>query len=130
MARSSGWLAPAVLGAWTITSGAAHGGQTPAPPPGPQAPTTAAVTVLQGARITTTPDGVAVALDASGPLPFPTVGTAQNPARIYIDLSNVRPAARFMSARGSGIIRGIRAAVNSTQPLITRVVIDLQSEVP
>ena len=131
MARSSGWLAAAVLAAWTIAHGAADGGQThAASPAGPRAPSPGVVTVLQGARVTTTADGIVVAIDASGPLPFPSVGTARDPSRIYIDLANVRPAARFMSARGSGVVRSIRAAVNSVQPLVTRVVIELESEVP
>lgn len=69
--------------------------------------------------------GVRVILESNGPLPAPETGVLEKPARIYLDLPGVRPASELGVAGHDPRIRGVRFAVHSTDPLVTRVVIDL-----
>lgn len=66
----------------------------------------------------------AVVIEADGPLPEPSTGAAKNPDRIYLDFAGVR-ASTSGQPRQAGSRLGVRVAVHSDAPLVTRVVIDL-----
>jgi hypothetical protein len=76
-------------------------------------------------------DGVtSVMLTADGALPSPKVGVLSDPPRIYLDFVNVAAATGGTSVEGNVLVRGVRVAVNQTEPLVTRVVIDLSRPAP
>ena len=65
-----------------------------------------------------------VLIEADGPLPQPSSGTVKNPDRIYLDFAGARGKASGVPPQ-PGARLGIRIAVHSDAPLVTRVVIDL-----
>jgi hypothetical protein len=76
-------------------------------------------------------DGVtSVILSADGALPAPKVGVLTDPPRIYLDFGNVAAATEGIRVEGSYLVRGVRVAVNQSEPLVTRVVIDLSKPAP
>lgn len=71
-----------------------------------------------------------VTVTADGPLPEPSSGTAETPPpRVFFDFTEVRPlagvAGRMIRLPGGGAVTGIRVALFSTNPIVTRVVLDL-----
>ena len=76
-------------------------------------------------------DGVtSVILSADGALPAPKVGVLTDPPRIYLDFANVAAATEGIRVEGGSLVRGVRVAVNRSEPLVTRVVIDLSKPAP
>jgi len=71
-----------------------------------------------------------VTIAANGPLPAPTIGTVDGPPRIFMDFVGVRSKVPAVTRSADPRIIRVRVALNSTQPLITRVVIDLAAHVP
>ena len=68
--------------------------------------------------------GPVIAIDATGPLPLPRVGTLRDPDRLYLDFDGV--STRTLKVRGEDqVVTGVRAGLNSLVPRVTRVVIDL-----
>lgn len=94
----------------------------------PQAPTAPAIVRvgLEGPGCSGAVSSAACTLliDADGPLPAPSSGALTNPARIYLDFSGVR-AKTSGTPRADGSRPGVRVALHSTVPLVTRVVLDL-----
>jgi AMIN domain len=68
-----------------------------------------------------------VTITANGPLPPPTVGTVDNPPRIFLDFPGVASNAPRATPSADGRLRRVRVAVHSATPLVTRVVLDLTS---
>jgi hypothetical protein len=67
-----------------------------------------------------------VTIEADGPIPLPTSNSLDDPPRIYLDLAGVTPDTRGTSAApGRGVVRGVRVALRSASPRVTRVVLDL-----
>lgn len=71
-----------------------------------------------------------VTVTADGPLPEPSSGIAATPPpRLFFDFTEVRPlagvAGRMIRLPGGGAVSGIRVALFSTNPIVTRVVLDL-----
>jgi hypothetical protein len=66
-----------------------------------------------------------VVIEASGPLSPPSSGFASNPARIYIDFTDVTPGQPVQPVQPNPIVRRVRVAEHNAAPLVTRVVIDL-----
>jgi hypothetical protein len=79
---------------------------------------------LTAVRLKTGPAGPLVSIAADGSLPSPTIGVLDNPARIYLDLPGVT-ARSFKTPGDDDLIAGVRVALHSAAPPITRVVIDL-----
>jgi hypothetical protein len=75
-------------------------------------------------------DAIAVTIDVSGPSPEPTSGLAENPPRVYVDFRNVRSAVPRVIASTDMRIVKVRTALHSSDPVITRVVVDLASRMP
>jgi hypothetical protein len=76
-------------------------------------------------------DGVtSVILSADGALPLPKVGVLTDPPRIYLDFGNVAAATKGIRVEGAFLVRAVRVAVNQSEPLVTRVVIDLRQPAP
>ncbi len=85
---------------------------------------------LQTVRLVVANGATSVILSADGALPSPVVGVLPNPPRIYLDFPGVTAATEGTRANGDLLVRGVRVAVNQSQPLVTRVVIDLARPAP
>jgi AMIN domain len=83
---------------------------------------------VSAVRVTTGPAGPLISIAADGPLPSPTVGVLENPARIYLDLPGVTPRA-FKTTAADDLITAVRVALHSAAPPVTRIVIDLDRPV-
>jgi hypothetical protein len=86
-------------------------------------------TMLRSVRFDPEPDGVAMTIEANGPLPLPRVGVLADPPRVYIDLAGVAPGTSAIVESFNALVRRVRVAVNQPDPLVTRVVIDLSQPV-
>jgi len=86
-------------------------------------------TMLRSVRFDPEPDGVAMTIEANGPLPLPRVGVLADPPRVYIDLAGVAPGTSAIVESSNALVRRVRVAVNQPDPLVTRVVIDLSQPV-
>lgn len=71
-----------------------------------------------------------VTLEADGPLPEPTFGVAHDPFRFYVDFPNVAPESRGVLNSTDPLVVRVRVAMYSTEPLVSRVVLDLKREMP
>ena len=86
---------------------------------------------LQAVRLVDVGDGEAsVFLSADGALPSPEVGVLADPPRIYLDFPGVAAATEGVRVNGDLLVRGVRVSVSQSQPLVTRVVIDLARPAP
>jgi hypothetical protein len=85
---------------------------------------------LQSVRLIVEDGVTSVILSADGALPSPKVGVLTDPPRIYLDFGNVAAATEGIRVEGSVLVRGVRVAVNQSEPLVTRVVIDLSEPAP
>jgi hypothetical protein len=85
------------------------------------------VPALRTIRVGTEASGGAteVILEADGPLPAPLDGAVDGPPRIYLDLKGVRPGPVVRVGQADALVRRIRVALHSGNPLSSRVVIDL-----
>ena len=82
-------------------------------------------TQLTAIAVTDAAEGLVVTLQATGPLPVPRSAALDNPHRVYLDLTDVRPAAGLAVPEPRGPVRAVRVALHSAVPLVTRVVIEL-----
>ena len=80
---------------------------------------------IRAVTVGTSKDGVAVVIEANGPLMQPSSGLANNPPRIYLDFADVLPGQPIQPVSDNPLVRRVRVAEHSPSPLITRVVIDL-----
>ena len=85
---------------------------------------------LQTVRLIAGNGETSVILSADGALPSPKVGVLTDPPRIYLDFPDVAAATEGTRVNGDVLVRGVRVAVNQSQPLVTRVVIDLARPAP
>jgi type IV pilus assembly protein PilQ len=87
-----------------------------------------AATVISGVR-TSREDGLlSVILEGNGRLAARNVELAGG-KRLYLDFAGVRPAVPPVTAFGQAPVERVRVALNSREPLVTRVVIDLDHDV-
>ena len=78
---------------------------------------------------TTREDGaLSVILEGNGRLAASNVELAGG-KRLYLDFAGVTPAVPAVTAFGQAPVERVRVALNSREPLVTRVVIDLDHEV-
>jgi hypothetical protein len=71
-----------------------------------------------------------VTLQSDGPLPAPTTGEAADPPRFFLDFRDVVPTTRGAMPAGDPLIQRVRVALNSIEPPVTRVVLDLRLDQP
>ncbi len=92
----------------------------------------AAATQLRSVRIGKVDNGYAVTLVGNGPLLAAKVdATNELPHRVFLDFADVAAgSAPAVTSVNNDDIERVRVAVNSRQPLITRVVIDLARKIP
>ena len=76
------------------------------------------------------PSAPVVVIEGGGPLPAPQVGVLDTPPRVYLDFPGVRPDTTGTTPQSSGVVRRVRVGVFKTDPVITRVVIDLVERTP
>ena len=105
---------------------------TEPPPPGEPGvaqtakPAGAAATTLTGVTSEEREGSLVLVLSANGRLPSLSIKeAAQAPYRLYLDIPGVTPRVPAVVPLSKGPVRRVRVAVNSLQPLVTRVVIDL-----
>ena len=85
------------------------------------------VAILQGVTVTSAPGGISVEITASQPV-APRSQSATDPDRLVLDFPNTQPASDLHSKLlNQGELKGFRVARFSVNPLVTRVVIDLNS---
>ena len=85
-------------------------------------PTTGA---LQQVTVKETGNRVVVTLVGDQTLDGSLEAVAVPPARIFVDLLNVRPDVDRVTDVNQGAVKRVRVALNQAQPLVTRVVLDL-----
>ena len=74
-----------------------------------------------------------VTLSADGPIASRLQrlpGSTGSPARLYLDLAGTEPKVVAHTAVNRGPVLRIRVGLNSAEPLVTRVVIDLSTDIP
>lgn len=105
----------------------ASAAQAPGAAESPKAPR---ATTIKGVQIERSGDVWIVKIEADGPLPAPKIGELDAPARVFLDFSGVRAGTgTVQGVTGAPVVR-VRTAVNSTSPLVARVVIDLAFKQP
>jgi hypothetical protein len=67
-----------------------------------------------------------IVLESRTPLPRPVIGVLDGPPRIYLDFAGFRPETSSIPSPAEGVVRGVRIALHSADPPLTRVVIDLR----
>ncbi|MCC6988478.1 MAG: AMIN domain-containing protein [Acidobacteria bacterium] len=102
----------------TTWAGAGRARQTPAP-----VPLSAVVVSLDGPFVRITVRGSAALPPATA------TPTTEGPPRVFIDLPGVSPGAVPASLTGRAIVRRVRVALNSADPPVTRLVLDLAGAV-
>jgi type IV pilus assembly protein PilQ len=111
-----------------VELGAETGGNAPAVLPSPSTTATGAVgvaaTQIQGVRADADGSGAAIVLSGNGRLAASRVENV-GARRLYLDFPGVAPAVAPVTSVGQGGIERVRVALNSRDPLVTRVVIDL-----
>ena len=98
--------------------------------PAPLVSAQAGLTALQSVQAAVEGNMTVVTVSADGPLPEPSSGTAETPPpRIFLDFTEVRPlagvAGKVIRLPGGGAVTRIRVAQFSSNPSVTRVVLDL-----
>jgi hypothetical protein len=84
--------------------------------------------ILQSVNVTSAPSGITVEISASQSVPQLRSQLATDPDRLVLDFPDTQPAADLHSKLlNQGAIKGFRVARFSATPLVTRVVIDLNS---
>lgn len=97
----------------------------PAAQASPQAQAPAA-TRLTAIQVGATGDGITVTLRGNGRLVYSAIQEADRPpARLIVDFQGVRPEIA-PATNGQGVLRRVRVALNNADPLVTRVVLDLE----
>lgn len=90
------------------------------------------VAPVQLSAVTVGLDGpfVRITVRGSGALPAATAtSTTEGPPRVFVDLPGVSPGAVPASLTGRAIVRRVRVALNSADPPVTRLVLDLAGAV-
>ena len=88
-----------------------------------------AATELTGVEVGRNADGVTVTLRGNGKLAYGTLQEADRPPlRLVVDFPGVRPNVPAATP-GQGPLRRVRVALNNPNPLVTRVVMDLDVKV-
>ena len=99
------------------------------------APTTGAAgpargTELKSVRSLVDVDGTSLVLTANGALaPGSVQRTTEQPYRLVLDFPDVTPAVPGVTSIKQGPVERVRVALNSRDPLVTRVVVDLNRNV-
>ena len=84
-----------------------------------------AATELTGLEVGRNADGVTVTIKGNGRLSYGTLQEADRPPlRLVVDFPGVRPGVP-PATPGQGPLRRVRVALNNANPLVTRVVLDL-----
>ena len=81
--------------------------------------------LLRSVRTEIGRDGVSLLLAGSGALVPSSVRATGSPHRLVLDFPNVTPAVPTVTTVRQGPVERVRVALNSRDPLVTRVVIDL-----
>ena len=101
--------------------------QVPATPETPKAPRG---TTIKSIKIDRSGDVWVVKIEADGPLPAPTIGELDAPARVFLDFSGVSTRTTAVQGIAGAPVVRVRSAVNTASPLVSRVVIDLAFKQP
>jgi type IV pilus assembly protein PilQ len=102
---------------------------TPARAAGPApSPVTVAATLLDKVRADNTRTATTITLAGNGRLtPSSLTESDDQPRRLVLDFPNVSPAAAARTGIDSVYVKQVRVALNSREPLVTRVVMDISA---
>jgi type IV pilus assembly protein PilQ len=87
-----------------------------------------AASVISSVRTVREDGALSVILEGNGRLAAKNIELAAG-NRLYLDFDGVKPAVPAVTAFGQAPVERVRVALNSREPLMTRVVIDLDREV-
>lgn len=85
--------------------------------------------ILESVEISQQGGAVVVDITADGPLPIPATGRVESPPRYFLDFPGVIARTRGVPS-GSGALKRVRVALNTANPPMTRVVLDLTHQPP
>lgn len=85
--------------------------------------------ILNAVQVAREGETVVVVLEADGPLPIPASGQLDSPPRFFLDFPGVITGIRGPRP-GSAPVSRVRVALNSSNPPVTRVVLDLAGPQP
>lgn len=88
----------------------------------------AAAMALEPVRVSEEAGALVVTLRAAGVLDG-TLQRVDAPARIFVDLANIRPGSERVVPVRRGGVKQVRIALNRSEPPLTRVVIDLDTAI-
>jgi type IV pilus secretin PilQ/predicted competence protein len=104
---------------------------TVVPPAMPKPLEADAATSLRSIESHVDVDGIAVILEGNGRLIPRNVHETGSPNnRVVLDFHGLTPAVRTLTNVAQGTVERVRVAVNSREPLVTRVVFDLSARTP
>ena len=96
----------------------------------PQVEKQAKATAIRAISMVPSGTAVVVTIEATGPLPLPSSGRADDPPRVFFDFPGVRLSAPAVTHGNDPRISRIRAAVHGVTPLVTRVVLEFARSQP
>jgi type IV pilus assembly protein PilQ len=100
-----------------------------AAPAAPRATTSVAATELQKVRASHTRTTTTVTLTGNGRLTASSLTEADEaPRRVVLDFPNVSPSAAPRTGVEGAFVKDVRVALNSREPLVTRVVMEITPE--
>ena len=100
-------------------------------PRAPRPPDADAATSLRSVESHVESGGVAIILEGNGRLTPRNVHETGSPNdRVVLDFHGMTPSVRSVTSVGQGSVERVRVAVNSRDPLVTRVVVDLARRTP
>ena len=88
-----------------------------------------AATVLDRVRAVRTPSATTITLSGNGRLmPADVTESEERPRRLVLDFPNVSSKAPVQTMVDGSLVKRVRVAINSRQPLVTRVVMEVSDE--
>jgi type IV pilus assembly protein PilQ len=88
-----------------------------------------AATVLDRVRAIRTPSATTITLSGNGRLtPADVTESEERPRRLVLDFPNVSSKAPVQTMVDGSLVKRVRVAINSRQPLVTRVVMEVSDE--
>jgi hypothetical protein len=82
---------------------------------------------IKAIRLSPSPAGPVVTIEADGALPEPIVGEVDGPPRVFLDFPGVLTSARSVT-QSVAVVKRVRVALHNATPPSTRVVLDLERQ--
>ena len=86
--------------------------------------------ILTSVQVSGEGNSAVVVIEADGPLPVPVAGRVESPARFFLDLPGIITGTHGSRGKGHPPIDRVRVGLHSSNPPVTRVVLDLAQHRP